>query len=41
MYGVKTMVGTSGLNLVYFINYQIETLMPNYKDVENAVKNYK
>jgi len=41
MYGVKTMVGTSGLNLVNFINCQIETLMPNYKDVENAVKNYK
>ena len=41
MYGVKTMVGTSGLNLVDFINCQIETLMPNYKDVENAVKNYK
>lgn len=41
MYGVKTMVGTAGLNLVDFINCQIETLMPNYKDVENAVKNYK
>lgn len=41
MYGVKTMVGTAGLNLVDFINCQIETLMPNYQDVENAVKNYK
>ena len=41
MYGVKTMVGTAGLNLVGFINCQIETLMPNYQDVENAVKNYK
>ena len=41
MYGVKTMVGTAGLNLVDFINYQIKTLMPNYQDVENAVKNYK
>ena len=29
------------LNLVDFINCQIETLMPNYQDVENAVKNYK
>ena len=41
MYGVKTMVGTAGLNLVDFINCQIKTLMPNYQDVENAVKNYK
>ena len=41
MYGVKTMVGTAGLNLVDFINCQIETLMPNYQDVENSVKNYK
>ena len=41
MYGVKTMVGTAGLNLVDFISCQIETLMPNYQDVENAVKNYK
>ena len=41
MYGVKTMVGTSGLNLVDFINCQIETLMPSYQDVEHAIKNYK
>ena len=41
MYGVKTMVGTAGLNLVDFINCQIETLMPNYQDVVNAIKNYK
>ena len=41
MYGVKTMVGTAGLNLVTFIDCQVETLMPSYQDVKNAVENYK
>ena len=41
MYGVKTIVGTAGFNLVNYINCQIETLMPSFQDVKNAIKNYK
>ena len=41
MYGVKTNVGTAGYNLVNYIDCQIETLMPNFQDVKNAIKNYK
>ena len=41
MYGVKTIVGTAGFNLVNYIDCQIETLMPNFQDVKNAIKNYK
>jgi perosamine synthetase len=41
MYGVKTIVGTSGLNLVNFINCRIDTLMPNYEDVKTSINNYK
>ena len=38
MYGVKTIVGTAGYNLVNYINCQIETLMPSFQDVKNAIK---
>ena len=41
MYGVKTILGTAGFNLVNYINCQIETLMPSFQDVKNAIKNYK
>ena len=40
MYGVKTIVGTAGFNLVNYINCQIETLMPNFQDVKNSIENY-
>jgi perosamine synthetase len=41
MYGVKTIVGTAGLNLVDYIDCNIHTLMPSYDDVKNSVNNYK
>ena len=34
MYGVKTIVGTAGFNLVNYIDCQIETLMPSFQDVK-------
>lgn len=41
MYGVKTIVGTAGFNLVNYINCQIETLMPNFEDIKSSIENYK
>ena len=41
MYGVKTIVGTAGFNLVNYIDCQIETLMPSFQDVRKAIDNYK
>lgn len=41
MYGVKTIVGTSGLNLVDYIDCKIDTLMPSYDDVRNSINSYK
>ena len=40
MYGVKTIVGTAGFNLVNYIDCQIETLMPSFQDVRKAIDNY-
>ena len=41
MYGVKTIVGTAGLNLVDYIDCKIDTLMPCYDDVQKSVNSYK
>ena len=41
MYGVKTIVGTAGFNLVSYIDCQINTLMPNLQNVKNSIQNYK
>jgi dTDP-4-amino-4,6-dideoxygalactose transaminase len=41
MYGVKTIVGTAGYNLIDYINCNLDTLMPSYKDVKNSIENYK
>ena len=41
MYGVKTIVGTAGFNLVNYIDCQIDTLMPNFENVKSAIENYK
>ena len=41
MYGVKTMVNTAGLDLVNYINCQVETLMPSFKDVKEAISSYR
>lgn len=41
MYGVKTIVGTSGLNLVDYINCRIDSLMPTIEDVKSSIENYK
>ena len=41
MYGVKTIVGTAGFNLVNYIDCQIKTLMPSFQDVKNAIESYK
>ena len=41
MYGVKTITGTAGYNLVGYINCQIETLMPSFNDIKKTIKNYK
>ena len=40
MYGVKTIVGTAGYNLVKFINCRLETLMPSFEDLKDSVENY-
>tara|TARA_B100001057_G_scaffold411127_1_gene426564 strand:+ start:3210 stop:4253 length:1044 start_codon:yes stop_codon:yes gene_type:complete len=40
MYGVKTIVGTAGYNLVNYINCRIETLMPTFEDVKESIINY-
>jgi perosamine synthetase len=41
MYGVKTLTKTAGYNLVDVIDCQLETLMPSFNDLKNAVDNYK
>ena len=41
MYGVNTITKTAGYNLVDFIDWQLETLMPNFADLKKAVDNYK
>ena len=40
MYGVKTIVGAAGYNLVKFINCRLETLMPSFKDLKDSIENY-
>ena len=40
MYGVKTITKTAGYNLVGIIDCQLETLMPSFYDLKNAVNNY-
>ena len=41
MYGVKTIVGTAGYNLVDYINCNLETLMPTFEDVKNSIEDYR
>jgi perosamine synthetase len=41
MYGVKTIVGTAGFNLVNYIDCQIGTLMPSFQDIVSSIENYK
>ena len=41
MYGVKTITKTAGYNLVDIINCRMETLMPSFEDLKEAVDNYK
>tara|TARA_B100000029_G_scaffold513672_1_gene613964 strand:+ start:16357 stop:17406 length:1050 start_codon:yes stop_codon:yes gene_type:complete len=41
MYGVKTITGTAGYNLVGYIDCQLETLMPSFEDLKKAVDSYK
>ena len=41
MYGVKTITKTAGYNLVDIINCRLETLMPSFEDLKEAVDNYK
>ena len=41
MYGVKTIVGTAGYNLVNYIDCKIQTLMPGIEEVKKAIENYK
>ena len=41
MYGVKTIVGTAGYNLVKFIDCKLETLMPSFENLKNAIDNYQ
>ena len=41
MYGVKTIVGTAGYNLVDYINCNLDTLMPSFEDVKNSIEGYK
>ena len=41
MYGVKTITKTAGYNLVDIVDCHLETLMPNFNDIEKAVNNYK
>ena len=40
MYGVKTMTKTAGYNLTNVIDCRLETLMPSFDDLKNAVNNY-
>ena len=40
MYGVQTMVPTSGCELLGYIDCRLETLMPSIEDIKNAIKNY-
>tara|TARA_B100000579_G_C22844562_1_gene863565 strand:+ start:980 stop:2029 length:1050 start_codon:yes stop_codon:yes gene_type:complete len=40
MYGVKTMVKAGSCELVDIINCQLNTLMPSFTDVTNAVENF-
>lgn len=40
MYGVKTIVGTAGYNLVDYINCNLDTLMPSFEDVKNSIEGY-
>jgi len=37
MYGVKTMIGAAGCSLAGFIDCKIESLMPSFNDVKNAI----
>jgi len=37
MYGVKTMIIASGCSQIGFINSQINTLMPSFKDVKSSI----
>ena len=41
MYGVKTIVGTAGYNLIDYINCNLNTLMPSFEDVKNSIEGYK
>ena len=41
MYGVKTIVGTAGYNIIDYINCNLKTLMPSYDDVKRSIENYK
>jgi dTDP-4-amino-4,6-dideoxygalactose transaminase len=41
MYGVKTMVYTSGCDCVGYIDCQLSTLMPSLKQVKEAIQKYK
>lgn len=40
MYGVKTMVPTSGCKLSGFINCQLESLMPSIQDIKKSISNF-
>ena len=39
MYGVKTMVPTSGCELIGYIDCQLETLMPSINDLKKSIEN--
>jgi len=41
MYGVKTIVGTAGYNLIDYINCNLNTLMPSFEDIKNSIEGYK
>ena len=41
MYGVKTIVGTAGYNLVKFIDCRLETLMPSFENFKEAINSYQ
>jgi dTDP-4-amino-4,6-dideoxygalactose transaminase len=40
MYGVKTMVLSSGCKLSGFINCQLESLMPSVQDIKDSISNF-
>jgi len=41
MYGVKTIVGTAGYNLVKYIDCRLETLMPSFENFKEAIGSYQ